>query len=100
MKEAQIGALLNGRGLLAAKPEKDRFTGNWVPKVGRVTSYALCREEFGRSRSEKEPSDSANCLQGHQILMSAQVTDILSVLDAAIDDLAASIEAGDSPFRL
>ena len=59
LKEAQIGALLNGRGLLAAKPEKDRFTVNWVPKVGRVTSYALCREEFGRSQSEKEPSDSA-----------------------------------------
>jgi hypothetical protein len=57
LKEAQIGALLKGCDLLAAKPEKDRFTVNWIPKVGRVTSYALKRAEFGRSKDEKEPSD-------------------------------------------
>jgi hypothetical protein len=55
LKEAQIGAALVLRDLLSAKPEEDRFTVKWVPRIGRVVAYALKREEFGRSALETEP---------------------------------------------
>jgi hypothetical protein len=41
--------------LLAKKPERDRYTVPWVPKVARVRSFALRRDEF-RS-DEMEPAD-------------------------------------------
>ena len=55
LKESQIGAMLNRRGLLAKRSEPDRFTVSWVPKVGSVTSYALRRSEFGRSDAVEDP---------------------------------------------
>jgi hypothetical protein len=55
LKESQIGAVLDRRGLLAAKPEGDRFCVRWVPKVGKITAYALRRGEFGRSNQTSDP---------------------------------------------
>ena len=55
LKESHIGAVLDRRGLLAAKPREDRFCIEWVPKVGKVTAYALRRQEFGRSGHIADP---------------------------------------------
>jgi hypothetical protein len=55
LKASNIGAMLHRRGLLAKKPERDRYTVPWVPKVARVRSFALRRDEF-RS-DEMEPAD-------------------------------------------
>jgi hypothetical protein len=55
LKESHIGTTFDARGMLASRSEPDRFTVPWVPKVGRVTSYALRRSEFGRSDSIKDP---------------------------------------------
>ena len=35
-------------GLLAAKTQEDRFTVTYLPKVGKVSAYALSRKAFGR----------------------------------------------------
>jgi putative DNA primase/helicase len=55
LKETHIGAALDRAGLLA-KREPDRFTVPYVPKVGRVTSYALRRSEVGRSDAAQDPA--------------------------------------------
>jgi hypothetical protein len=55
LKQVHIGAVLNRRGLLAAKSEADRYCVRWVPKVGKISAYALCRSEFGRSQYIKDP---------------------------------------------
>ena len=55
LKESEIGAILHRRGLLAVKPEPDRNTTRWVPKVGKVTAYALPRSQLGRSGQESDP---------------------------------------------
>jgi hypothetical protein len=49
MKASNVGAMLNRRGLLSKKPGPDRYTIPYVPKVGRVSCFALRRDEFGRS---------------------------------------------------
>jgi hypothetical protein len=48
LKQSQIGSMLDRRGLLASRPESDRYTVPWVPGVGGVKSYALRRSELGR----------------------------------------------------
>jgi hypothetical protein len=55
LKESQIGAALDHRGLLAARPEDDRFYVRWVPKIGRIAAYALRRSEFGHSENAADP---------------------------------------------
>jgi hypothetical protein len=55
LKEAHIGTVLSRRGLLASCPERDRFCVRWVPKVGKVAAYALCRKQFGRSTHTRDP---------------------------------------------
>lgn len=64
LKESHIGAVLDRRGLLASRPEPDRFTVSWVPKVGRVKSYALSRSEFGRSDAIKDPESQFTLYKG------------------------------------
>jgi hypothetical protein len=49
MKESQVAAILNRHGLLAKRTEADRLYVRYIPKVGRIESYALHRSEFGRS---------------------------------------------------
>jgi hypothetical protein len=65
LKQSQIGAVLNRCGLLAAKPEKDRFYVRTVPQVGKVVAYALSRREFGRSGHGAE-ADSFTIHEGRQ----------------------------------
>jgi hypothetical protein len=55
LKESQIGSMLHRRGMLVAKPDKDRFSIKWVPKVGKIRAYALRRQEFGRSGHIADP---------------------------------------------
>jgi putative DNA primase/helicase len=56
LKESEIGAILARRELLAARPESDRYTVRWVPKVGKIPAYALSRSEFGRSDHKADPA--------------------------------------------
>jgi hypothetical protein len=60
LKESHIGAMLDRQGLLASRPEPDRFTVSWVPKVGRVKAYALRRSEFGHSGEINDPESRFN----------------------------------------
>ena len=55
LKASHIGKLLHERGLLAQRPERDRYTAGWVPNVGRVECYALRRSEFGHSEHAVDP---------------------------------------------
>lgn len=55
LKESHIGAMLDKRGFLAQRTETDRFCVRWVPQVGKVTSYALRRSEFGRTDTVVDP---------------------------------------------
>ena len=55
LPEPHIGAMLSSRGLLAKRSGPDRFTVSWVPKVSRITAYALTRSEFGRSEAVQDP---------------------------------------------
>jgi hypothetical protein len=55
LKETQIGAVLARRSLIAIKPEGDRFTVKWVPRIGKVIAYAISRKEFGRSSDITDP---------------------------------------------
>ncbi len=55
LRESQIGAILERRGLLAKRPEADRLYVRFIPKIGRVVSYALRRSEFGRSDLASDP---------------------------------------------
>jgi hypothetical protein len=63
LKEAEIGAILARRELLAKQTEPDRYTVRWVPKVGRIPAYALSRSQFGRSTDTVEP-DALKVYQG------------------------------------
>jgi len=49
--------MLDRRGLLASRPERDRYTVSWVPGVSGVTSYALRRSEVGRSAEVRSPQN-------------------------------------------
>jgi hypothetical protein len=51
LKVSEIGRILSELDLLAEKPKPDRFCVRWIPRIGRVTAYALRRDEFGRSKS-------------------------------------------------
>jgi hypothetical protein len=64
LKELHIGGMLDRSGLLASRPEPDRFTVNWVPKVGRVKAYALRRSEFGRPDEIKNAGHYFTVYQG------------------------------------
>lgn len=55
LKNSHIGPVLDRRGFLAKRPERDRYCVGWVPKVGSVTCYALSRSEFGRSDAVIDP---------------------------------------------
>jgi hypothetical protein len=50
-RESQVASILNRREMLAKRTEADRFYVRYIPKVGRIDSYALRRSEFGRSES-------------------------------------------------
>jgi hypothetical protein len=64
LKESHIGAMLDRRGLLAQRTESDRFCVRWVPKVGKVTCYALRRSEFGRSDAVVDPEETLTVRRG------------------------------------
>jgi hypothetical protein len=53
IKASNIGPALARRRLLVKHPEPDRYYVRYVPKVGRVASFALRRDEFGRSESSE-----------------------------------------------
>ena len=48
LKRTQVANILNERSLLVKKQDADRFTTDYVPKVGKVTAYALDIKTFGR----------------------------------------------------
>jgi Domain of unknown function (DUF927)/Toprim domain len=54
VRESQVASILNRRGMLAKRTEADRFYVRYIPKVGRIESYALRRSEFGRSESASD----------------------------------------------
>jgi putative DNA primase/helicase len=54
VRESQVASILNRRGMLAKRNEADRFYVRYIPKVGRIESYALRRSEFGRSESASD----------------------------------------------
>jgi hypothetical protein len=55
LRESEVASILDRRGMLAKKTEGDRLYVRFVPRVGRVTAYALCRSEFGRTEDAVEP---------------------------------------------
>ena len=55
LRESQVASILERRGMLAKRTETDRLYVRFIPKVGRVTSYALRRSEFGRSEKTVDP---------------------------------------------
>lgn len=55
LRESQVASILDRRGLLAKRTEADRLYVRFVPKVGRIVSYALRRSEFGRSHADADP---------------------------------------------
>lgn len=50
LRESQVASIIEGRGLLAKRPEPDRLYVRHVPKIGKLQAYALSRAEFGRSK--------------------------------------------------
>jgi hypothetical protein len=56
LRESQVAAILDRRGMIARKTEADRLYVRFIPKVGRVASYALSRAEFGRPTHSAEPN--------------------------------------------
>jgi hypothetical protein len=64
LKQSHIGKMLDRLGLLASRPEPDRYTVSWVPGVGGVTSYALRRSEVGRSVEIKDAQSLFKVYQG------------------------------------
>ena len=61
LKESNIGPTLHRRGLLAKKPERDRYTVSWIPRVRQIKCYALRRDEFGRSDNVEVPEVETCC---------------------------------------
>jgi len=61
IKASNIGPALAHRRLLAKQPEPDRYYIRYVPKVGRVASFALRRDEFGRSDAAEPPGGETPC---------------------------------------
>jgi putative DNA primase/helicase len=55
LRESQVASILGRRGMLAKRTEADRLYVRFIPKVGRVMSYALRRSEFGRSDKTVDP---------------------------------------------
>ena len=55
LRESQVASILERRGMLAKRTEADRLYVRFIPKVGRVISYALRRSEFGRSERTSDP---------------------------------------------
>jgi hypothetical protein len=51
-KETQIAEVLDRLNLLAKRQSDNRIAVRYVPKVGRVFSYALSRKEFGAGSDE------------------------------------------------
>ena len=49
LRASQVASILERRGMLGKRTETDRLYVRFIPKVGRVQSYALRRSEFGRS---------------------------------------------------
>ena len=49
LRESQVASILERRGMLGKRTETDRLYVRFIPRVGRVQSYALRRSEFGRS---------------------------------------------------
>lgn len=52
LKERQIGHLLDSRDMLARR-EPEHFTVRYIPRIGKVRSYALRRSEFGRQEAPR-----------------------------------------------
>jgi hypothetical protein len=64
LRETEVASILSRRGLIAKKTEADRLYVRFVPKMGRIESYALSRSQFGRSEDETDPSSSFSVHQG------------------------------------
>jgi hypothetical protein len=54
LKRTQVANILNNQNLIVKKQAADRFTTDYVPKIGKVTAYALDIKAFGR---DKPPLD-------------------------------------------
>ncbi len=57
LRESQVASVLDRRGMLAKRTEKDRLYVRYIPKIGRLDAYALRRSEFGRSDHTLSPGD-------------------------------------------
>ncbi len=57
LRESQVASVLDRRGMLAKRTEKDRLYVRYIPKIGRIDAYALRRSEFGRSDHALSPDD-------------------------------------------
>jgi hypothetical protein len=55
LKRTQVANILNDKGLLVKKQDTNRFTADYVPKVGKVAVYALDIDTFGRLGRETPP---------------------------------------------
>jgi hypothetical protein len=82
LRGSEAAAILGRRGLLAKRTEADRLYVRFVPKVGRVEAYALSRSHFGRCSDATDPDTVPTVV--HQV---AEMADLLTLLDAAIDEL-------------
>jgi hypothetical protein len=83
LKESHIGFLLHRRGLLVAKPEKDRFCIKWVPKVGR-SAPTRCAD---RNSAGQGTSPTRTSLRSTREVGMTEQIDLLAALDAAIERL-------------
>jgi hypothetical protein len=61
LKASNVGEMLHRRGLLTHRPEPDRYYARSVPKIGKVASYPLRREEFRWSERLTEPEADIVC---------------------------------------
>lgn len=63
LRESHVASIIERRGMLARRTESDRLYVRFVPRVGRVVSYALRRSEFGRSEYASDP-EAFECHEG------------------------------------
>jgi len=55
MKRTQVAKILSDKNLLIKKQDTDRFTTDYVPRIGRVAAYALDFKTFGRIERKPHP---------------------------------------------
>ncbi len=52
LKEGMISRALNTAGMLAKRKSDENLAVFWVPKIGKLKAYALCRSHFGREAED------------------------------------------------